>query len=146
MVQRLRCDHRTSFKDRTEKTLSPESQTRTVDGPVLIVEDNFLVALDIESFLKELGFASCVVASTVPFALHLLAAHRPCLALVDVDLGAETSEAVARELDRVGVPFLFLTGYEDGTTLTRQFPHVTVLAKPFTMADFDKCVTQLAPR
>jgi CheY-like chemotaxis protein len=129
-----------------EKTLSPELETEAEYGPVLIVEDNFLVALDIESFLKQLDFSTCVVAGTVPIALHLLTSHRPCFALVDVTLGDETSEAVALEMDRLKVPFLFMTGYDGGTALTRQFPHVCLLTKPFTKAELARAVKRLDPR
>jgi hypothetical protein len=54
--------------------------------------------------------------------------------VVDVDLGHETSEEVARTLGARALPFIFASGYGDTAPMTEHFPNVPTLMKPFTAA------------
>jgi CheY-like chemotaxis protein len=81
--------------------------TTPLDGcDVLLVEDSMIIALDGEDALRELGAASVSTAPTVRDALRLLEhAGRPfAFALLDFNLGVDTSAPVADRLTELGVP------------------------------------------
>ena len=82
-----------------------------LSGDVLLVEDNIIIALDTEEALLELGATRVHVASTVESAMEILDEHTPSLALLDLNLGDETSEPIAERLESMGVTFVFGTGY-----------------------------------
>ncbi|NLH80081.1 MAG: response regulator [Phyllobacteriaceae bacterium] len=77
---------------------------------VLVVEDQPLIAMDLEDLLVSRGYAVLGPKATVAEALDCLARVTPEAALLDIDLAGETSFAVASELGRRGVPFVFATG------------------------------------
>jgi light-regulated signal transduction histidine kinase (bacteriophytochrome)/CheY-like chemotaxis protein len=100
----------------------------------LIVEDNMIIALDAEDLLMELGARKTLVASSVQMAEHLLETEQVDFALLDVNLGSETSMPVARALRDRNLPFVFATGYGDQTAFTSEFPETPVVQKPFNSA------------
>ena len=83
------------------------------DGPlkVLVVEDESIVALVIETMLEELG---CVVVASVPRprkALDLASFLDFDLAVLDINLAGEVVYPLAFRLNERGTPFMFTTGY-----------------------------------
>lgn len=80
---------------------------------VLLVEDNMIIALDTEDSLREAGVKSINVESTVSGALEAIAKREPDFAVVDFNLGSESSAKVAEELARRGVRFVLATGYSE---------------------------------
>ena len=79
---------------------------------VLVVEDEALIALDIEIMLQSLGCVVVGPAATVAEALRVLVAEdAPDAAILDVNLGHEQVFPVADRLVECQVPFVFLTGY-----------------------------------
>jgi len=101
---------------------------------VLLVEDSMIIALDAEEALKESGAVRVVTAATVERALNALAKGGIGFALLDLNLGAENSLAVADKLKEMGVPFAFGTGYGEGAKLGENYPGVLVLSKPYAGA------------
>lgn len=87
--------------------------------------------MEIEAFLEDLGVPTCFLAGTVENALLVLGAKEIAFAVVDVDLGHETSEGVAVALQARGIPFIFVTGYGNPTPMMARFPAVPSLMKPF---------------
>lgn len=93
--------------------------TQSVDAPltgltVLVVEDQPLIAMDIEDMLSSLGAAAIIVASTADEA-RLALGRSPGLdlAVLDFVLGnGETTEEVADELATNGVPVVCVSGME----------------------------------
>jgi two-component SAPR family response regulator len=78
---------------------------------ILIVEDEFLLAMDLEMMLQQRG---CMVLGPVPsvgHALRLLDHEQPDVALLDVNLKGERATPVAAELQAHGVPYVLITGY-----------------------------------
>ena len=99
---------------------------------VLVVEDDAFIALDLEDVLSEAGFTVTGPVATVREALALLdGEHRPDVALLDYNLGEETSIPVARRLEALGIPFLFLSGQVSSVVLGSTTSAPTVLSKPF---------------
>jgi DNA-binding NtrC family response regulator len=84
--------------------------------------------------LEELGCELIGPASKVERALELIASETIEIALLDVNLDGQATDAVAYELQRKGVPFVFATGY-GATGVPKQHNDRTVLQKPFQMTD-----------
>lgn len=110
---------------------SPERQ---VAGPahVLVVEDNMIIALDLEGVLQKFGIGEVSLASTVGAALESLDAGRPDFAFLDLNLGEETSLPVADRLLADGVPFAFGTGFGDQADLPEHLSSVPIISKPYS--------------
>lgn len=73
---------------------------------VLVVEDEFLIAMDLRSLLVESGFSVLGPAGTVADALELLEGETPDIALLDVNIGDERVTPVAVRLRSLDVPFI----------------------------------------
>ena len=90
-----------------------------------------LIAMHLEQILRDAGITQIVTAGSNAEALERLRDFVPDVAILDVNLGAETSAAVATVLARTGVPFLFATGYGDAATIPDEFSKVPIVRKPF---------------
>ena len=79
---------------------------------VMIVEDEVLVAMDLEAMLDGYGYGVLGPVATVEQALALLNQERPDAALLDVSLkGNEWSSPVADALREAGIPYLLMSAY-----------------------------------
>jgi len=74
----------------------------------------------------------------------LLDSETPTLAILDVNLGEETSLPVAERLADLGVPFLFATGYGEQLDLPDRFAAVPIAQKPYNVRDLSALVAGLA--
>jgi DNA-binding response OmpR family regulator len=101
---------------------------------VLIVEDEFFIALDIGQQLADKGFEVVGPAPSVSKALKLVAESGCDVAILDVNLGGETSEPIARKLQEADKPFVVLSGYSTDNKLP-WFGGAPVLSKPLRMDD-----------
>lgn len=99
---------------------------------VLLVENNLIIAMDGEDILRRLG-ADVATAPSVTEAMEILAGQSFDLALLDVNLGDETSFGIADRLAADGVPFIFATGYGEGIAQANSHSDAPVLQKPYTM-------------
>jgi two-component SAPR family response regulator len=94
---------------------------------VLVVEDEFLLALDLELILLRHGWRVLGPARTVDEALLLLEAERPDVALLDVNLRGEMVTPVAETLRTLGVPFVLASAYNQldlGAAVLAETPNV----------------------
>lgn len=98
---------------------------------ILVVEDDFIVAFDMQMMLEEQGARVLGPAATLMQARAVVANETPQLAVLDVNLSGEFVFPLAEELLARGVPFLFATAYADDERLfpatARDIPR---LAKP----------------
>lgn len=78
---------------------------------VLIVEDELLVAMEMEQLLHRHGCEVLGPAPSVARALALIHERLPDVAVLDVQLGAERAAPIADRLAAAGVPFVLVTGY-----------------------------------
>ncbi len=100
----------------------------------LVLDDEFLIALDIQSILENAGAASVTCVSNVDDALTAIDVRgRFGLAVLDLKLsGAKPSSAsVAAELTQQKTPFVFLTGLRADDDQLRQYPQAPVVEKPY---------------
>lgn len=95
--------------------------------------------------LLELSCAAVATASRVSQALAMIAETIPDLAILDLNLGDDTSEAVADELTRLQVPFMFATGYSDGTGVPERFSNVPVVNKPMSKDTLSHALSSTLP-
>ncbi len=88
---------------------------------ILIVEDETIVALDIQDRLTELGYEVTGVADRGDAALTLAAANRPDLVLMDIQLKGSTDGIATAETirERWRIPVIYLTAFSDTSTLQR---------------------------
>ncbi len=101
---------------------------------ILVIEDEHIVAEALSRCLRTCGAEIVGPAATVEQALKLLeTTHQIDGALLDIDLRGIRAYAVADRLIARGVPFVFATGYE--TTIPERYRHVTVIQKPFDVAE-----------
>ncbi len=100
---------------------------------ILLVEDDPLIRLDVETGLAELG-AIVTPASNVSKALVALGASALDFAVLDFELGTETSEPIAKAAQARNVPFLYLSGYSEHDERFSPWPGICILAKPLSAA------------
>ncbi|MET0137153.1 MAG: HWE histidine kinase domain-containing protein [Sphingobium sp.] len=110
---------------------------------VLVVEDSLIIALDAEDIVGRLGAETTLTAATVEGAMDTIAAHTPHVAILDVNLGDRNSFAVADRLAKLGVPFLFATGYGEQAQLPLEHRGRTVLQKPYTLENMARAMDNL---
>jgi DNA-binding NarL/FixJ family response regulator len=106
-----------------------------VTARILIVEDEPLIAIDLEATLQTLGFDVCGCASNAREAVELATARRPDLVLMDVFLedGCEGTKAAKWLNDACDIPVLFVSGHGGRDTLERirrVLPRAQLFSKP----------------
>jgi CheY-like chemotaxis protein len=107
--------------------------TQALEGrTILVVEDESLVAMLLETILEDMGCATLGPVSTVDEALSVVRDDQPFDgALLDVNVAGKEVFPVAAALKERGVPFVFSTGYGEGGLPEEWRGHPTI-QKPFT--------------
>ncbi len=131
------------FPRPTSSGKSPVPEQVIPGANVLLVEDSLIIALDAEDILKRLGAAHVATGATVEGALDTIRAARPTLAVLDINLGDQTSYAVADRLQELGVPYLFATGYGEQADLPPDHHGRRVLQKPYTLENVARALADL---
>lgn len=99
---------------------------------VLLVEDEALVAMLLETILEEMGCVVVGPAATVVDGLAMAADPAPLdAALLDVNVAGQLVFPVAEALKARGVPFVFSTGYGEGG-MPEEWRGQATIHKPFT--------------
>lgn len=106
---------------------------------VLVVEDEMLVAMNIEDMLLELGAVVVGPAMRIEAALRLARETEFDVAMLDVNLHGGRSYSVAELLRARGKPFIFATGYGH-TEDEAIYRDVLTLPKPFRAAELSKAL------
>ena len=110
-----------------------EEIERQTLADVLIIEDEPIIAMDIETIVRDLGHNVTGVAVTRDEAVQLAMAQRPGLVLADIQLADDSSgiDAVKDILAEFSVPVIFITAFPE-RLLTGERPEPTFLiTKPF---------------
>jgi CheY-like chemotaxis protein len=111
---------------------------------ILIVEDEMLIALMMQSFLEALGCVVVGIAVQAAEASHLIEANPGAVdaATLDIRLGDTTSHEVAAMLDGRGIPFILTTGYDDALHLAG-FENRPRVEKPYLQCDVERALKVL---
>ena len=78
---------------------------------ILILDDDILVALDLEWTVRQAGYGNVVTVATVADAVQHVEAWQPDIAIIDLNVSGEKSFPVADVLDDAGVPFAIVSGH-----------------------------------
>jgi len=112
------------------------SKRELSNRPVLVVEDEMMIAMLIEDMLDEFGCKLVGPATSVPHALELIGNESIEVALLDLNLNGKDTYAIADALQRKNVPFIFATGY-GSAGLREEYGNRPVLQKPFQQKDLE---------
>lgn len=114
-------------------------------GKVMIIEDEAIIAMDLESIVSEMGHAVTGIAATHASATKLFAKQTPDLVLSDIQLadGSSGIDAVKEILGQHSdMPVIFITAFPE-RLLTGERPEPAfVITKPFTEAQVRSAVSQ----
>jgi len=100
---------------------------------VLIIEDEPIIALDIQDLVERCGHSVVGIAATESEAVQIARAERPSLVLADINLGAggDGATAVARILRDVTAPVIFVTAFPERLLTGDAVEPAFVITKPF---------------
>lgn len=126
--------------------MSADGQTPPLSGlHCLIVEDEFLIAVDYERILQSAGAARIVAARNLAMAREMLADAGPFdLVVLDMNLDGESTLPIARQLIAAQTPFVFITGYSVKRALPDDLVSAVVLEKPFEERTLVATLAQIA--
>ncbi|MGR3513776.1 MAG: hypothetical protein ACU0GG_13520 [Paracoccaceae bacterium] len=110
---------------------------------VLLVEDNLFVAAATQDMFRDLGAIDVLVANSVESALETLGSGEVGLAMLDIQLGQGTSQAVAEACKDADVPFVLTTGYGPDDGALAPFPAAPVCTKPYDTARLARALSEL---
>ena len=124
--------------DRSKETMtSPLPERR-----VLLIEDEMIVAGMLKRMLIDLGYLVVGTAAAVDEAIQMIDDASIDAAILDINLDGEMSYAVADELTRRGIPFVFSTGYGvEG--LPEPYKEAQILKKPFRRSGLGDALVKL---
>ena len=109
---------------------------------VLIVEDEFLVAMELEFMLEELGHRVIKVVTGLIEAIGIAQTADIDFAVLDINLGGAKSFPVAEVLRGRGIPFVFASGYgSDG--LVASYRHERALRKPYERRELKRTIAEI---
>ncbi len=111
---------------------------------ILIVEDENIVAKDLESILQDLGYKVIGIVSNAIDAITMTALHKPNLVLMDIMIKGKTSgiEAAKEIKSKYDIPVVFLTAYADDKTIDNAkdaFPYGYII-KPFKEKELETTI------
>jgi two-component SAPR family response regulator len=122
-----------------------DQPTRLTGLRVLVLEDEALLSMLLEDVLGELGCTLIGPYGHNEEALAFLAAEPKGVdfGILDVNVAGHRSDVVALEFDRLGLPFVFSTGYDD-SALDQRWRGKPCLRKPFRPADLERILLEAA--
>jgi DNA-binding response OmpR family regulator len=97
---------------------------------VLVLEDEALIAINLQDELQDAGYEVAGPFTTCAAALSWLETGTPGLAILDAALNDGPYNDVADELGRRNIPFLIYSGHQESHSLLPDFQHVIWIEKP----------------
>jgi CheY-like chemotaxis protein len=113
-----------------EAVANLENEART---SVLIIEDEVLIAMELEAIVRSLGHDVVAIAATHRDALAAVTDHKPGLILADIQLadGSSGIEAVQEILAESPVPVIFITAFPERLLTGNRVEPAFLISKPF---------------
>ena len=109
---------------------------------ILVLEDEFLIAMDVEQICRDEGAADVVIARTIADAEAATSSANFDAAIIDLMLGSASTLPFAATLRERGVPFVFASGYTDLKEIAASFPGVGIIGKPYGSDDILAALAQ----
>lgn len=115
---------------------------------VYVVEDEAIIALELEERLRDAGIDVCGSCAVPEVAFEQIVGLRPSLILMDINLGSRVSgiELAARCRSVFPVNVVFLSAYADVKTMYPEIAGEKVLGKPFDTRSLLRVVREALPR
>ena len=123
----------------------PKSDSLVSGKRCFVLDDEFLIALDIQQILERAGASHVASVASAAEAIEVLGREPKFdLAVLDVKLGGpeQNSLDVAVLLQTQGVPFVFLTGMRLDDVHAKKFPNAPVIEKPYDATALLRAVQQ----
>ncbi|QDT63155.1 HWE histidine kinase domain-containing protein [Calycomorphotria hydatis] len=112
-------------------------------GRVIIVEDNTVLALELESQLQALGFESIQAFGSVAAGMEAVKTTEFDLALLDINLEGEVSFDIAFELLKTNTPIVFVTGYDSHDEVPEELAQLPFIIKPVSQSTLEAHIKTL---
>jgi DNA-binding response OmpR family regulator len=111
---------------------------------ILVLEDEFLIAMDVELLCRDHGATAVTIAQDLPET----GPEKPDFdaAILDIMIGGESTLPFARKLQEQGIPFIFASGYTDSDEILTAFPDVALIGKPYSGNDLIEAVAEACAR
>ena len=122
-----------------------EEMNSSVSGNVMIIEDEAIIAMDLESIVAEMGHKVTGVARTKADSIDLAAQETPDLILSDIQLADNSSgiDAVKEILDRIGDrPVIFITAFPERLLTGEGSEPAFLISKPYSEEQVRSAVSQ----
>ena len=113
-------------------------QTRSLK--ILVVEDTFLIGVQLKKDVESLGHHVIGPAASVQKAHELIEREQVEAAVLDINLGHEDSYPIAGTLHGRNIPFIFITGYNELTITGSDFEGRTLLRKPILLSELEEAL------
>jgi CheY-like chemotaxis protein len=114
---------------------------------VLLLEDEALIALDVEQLCRDAGAADVTVVHDLSqLGEGGVQPGDHDAAVIDVMLRGTPTVEAARRLKADGMPFVFATGYVDRSDIFDEFPGITVVGKPYAGEDLVEALGRAVAR
>jgi len=127
-------------------TPSP-SPTPLLDGlSILLLEDEVLIAMDVEQLCRDHGAGRVTTVRDVAGLDRHKAGTGFDAAIVDLVLGGASTLDFARHLQSGKIPFVFASGYSELGELEREFPGVALVSKPYSGTDLIEALARACGR
>lgn len=117
--------------------------------PILIIEDEAVIAWTLESLLEDMGFTQIAIASSAADAVEKAKQTAPELIVSDINLGAGELDGIAATTavrGGVGTAVVFITAFasaEDRQRIARDVPGAALLRKPVDAANLRQAIASI---
>jgi DNA-binding NtrC family response regulator len=112
----------------------------------LVVEDNFLIFMDIENIILSTGFTFVDHASNVAQAMEHLHRRQYRMVLLDLKLGGENGVVVADTLTHLKIPFAVTTSFSRDDEALQALRGIPVISKPYVVDQVSSTIKELLSR
>ncbi|QPH52359.1 HWE histidine kinase domain-containing protein [Pontivivens ytuae] len=125
--------------------VAPQAPVREMrlSGKALVLEDNMIIALDAEELLYELGVEDVRIVATNEEAAAMIKAESFDFAVLDFNLGDQTSVPTANLLRGRNTPVIFATGYGDMPDLVKQVEGAPIIQKPYDAHELARALQEV---
>jgi CheY-like chemotaxis protein len=115
------------------------------DRRILVVEDEYLIAMTLSEHLEEVGSIVVGPVSSVEKAIKAIESNQQIdAAVLDLNLGGAMAFPVADALLARNIPFIFTSGYE-GDALRERYPQIKNCLKPYLFPEMERALASAIP-
>lgn len=134
--------------DPARSTLNADSDPNPLNDcrslKALILEDKSILAMEMQSMLNVLGFTDILTFARTDTNLSNEQLKSVGIAILDVDVGrGGTSFEFAQHLQHLGVPIIFVSGFDETFEFPQSIKSVPRLAKPVSISGLKRAITQV---